>query len=103
MYVGKQGGTDSDFQATISNANLYFTAWGCGICAISVFAMYVRERLGGSGGMGATYTTNWYLLMLASAIVVVESSSFRNQVCGLEGGTNSVTCGRNMYGLITGE
>ena len=103
MYVGKDGGDNADFQATISNANLYFTAWGCGICAISVFAMYVRERLGGSGGMGASYTTNWYLLMLASIIVVIESLRFKNQVCSVEGYTDSVTCKRNMYGLVTGE
>jgi hypothetical protein len=101
MYVGKDDQIH-DYQATISNANLYFTAWGCGICAVSVFAMYVRERLGGSGGMGMSYTANWYWLMFASIIVVIETLRFKHQVCELENGAEDVTCGRNTYGLITG-
>ena len=103
MYVGKSGSEVADYQATISNANLYFTSWGSGVCALSVFAMYIRERLGGSGGMGMGYTSKWYLLMLASVIVVIESMRFKNQVCAIEGGTDDVTCGRNTYGLATGE
>lgn len=103
MYVGKNGSKVADYQATISNANLYFTSWGAGVCALSVLAMYVRERLGGSGGMGMGYTSKWYLLMLASVIVIIESMRFKNQVCAIEGGTEDVTCGRNLYGLITGE
>lgn len=102
MYVGKSGGEVSDFQATISNANMYFTSWGAGVCALSVLAMYIRERLGGSGGMGMGYTSKWYLLMLASVVVVIESMRFKNQVCSLEYGTEDVTCGRNTYGLATG-
>lgn len=104
MYVGKSSSSSdvADYQATISNANLYFTSWGAGVCALSVLAMYVRERLGGQGGMGDGYTSKWYLLMLASAIVIIESMRFKNQVCSIEGGTESVTCGRNIYGLITG-
>ena len=102
MYVGKNGSDVADYQATISNANLYFTSWGAGVCAVSVLAMYIRERLGGSGtGMG--YTSNWYLLMLASVIVIIESMRFKNQVCSIKGGTESVTCNRNTYGLVTGE
>ncbi len=105
MYVGKSR-TDladyHDYQATISNANLYFTTWGAGVCAVSVLAMYIRERLGGSGtGMG--YTSNWYLLMLASVIVIIESMRFKNQVCSISGGAAAVTCNRNTYGLVTGE
>ena len=103
MYVGKSGSDVADYQATISNANLYFTSWGSGVCALSVLAMYIRERLGGSGGMGMGYTSKWYLLMLASVIVVIESMRFKNQVCAIEGGTDDVTCGRNTYGLATGE
>lgn len=104
MYVGKgDQNYIHDYQATISNANLYFTAWGCGVCAVSVFAMYVRERLGGSGGMGMSYTANWYWLMFASIIVVIETLRFKHQVCALENGAENVTCGRNMYGLVTGE
>lgn len=57
MYVGKSGGDVADYQATISNANLYFTSWGAGVCALSVLAMYIRERLGGAGGMGMGYTS----------------------------------------------
>lgn len=102
MYVGKNAGEVADYQATISNANLYFTSWGSGVCALTVLAMYVRERLGGSGGMGMGYTSKWYLLMLASVIVVIESMRFKNQVCAIDGGTEDVTCNRNTYGLITG-
>lgn len=102
MYVGKSGSAVADYQATISNANLYFTSWGAGVCALSVLAMYIRERLGGSGGMGMGYTSKWYLLMLASVIVVIESMRFKNQVCAIEAGTEPVTCGRNTYGLATG-
>lgn len=102
MYVGKSGSEVADYQATISNANLYFTSWGAGVCALSVLAMYIRERLGGSGGMGMGYTSKWYLLMLASVIVVIESMRFKNQVCAIEAGTEDVTCGRNTYGLATG-
>lgn len=102
MYVGKSGSVVADYQATISNANLYFTSWGAGVCALSVLAMYIRERLGGSGGMGMGYTYKWYLLMLASVIVVIESMRFKNQVCSIEQGTEEVTCGRNLYGLSTG-
>lgn len=104
MYVGKSSSSSdvADYQATISNANLYFTSWGCGVCSLSVLAMYVRERLGGKGGMGDGYTSKWYLLMLASVIVIIESMRFKNQVCSIDGGTESVTCGRNIYGLVTG-
>ncbi|KAL7548981.1 hypothetical protein ACHAWF_012250 [Thalassiosira exigua] len=102
MYVGKSGSDVADYQSTISNANLYFTSWGSGVCGLSVLAMYVRERLGGSGGMGMGYTSKWYLLMLASVIVVIESMRFKNQVCSIEAGTEEVTCGRNTYGLATG-
>jgi len=102
MYVGKSGSEVADYQSTISNANLYFTSWGSGVCALTVLAMYVRERLGGSGGMGMGYTSKWYLLMLASVIVVIESMRFRNQVCAIEAGTEDVTCRRNTYGLATG-
>jgi len=102
MYVGKNTGDTADYQATISNANLYFTSWGAGVCALSVLAMYIRERLGGTGGMGMGYTSKWYLLMLASVIVVIESMRFKNQVCGISQGTEDVTCGRNTYGLATG-
>ncbi|KAL9180323.1 hypothetical protein ACHAXT_008293 [Thalassiosira profunda] len=102
MYVGKSGSNVADYQATISNANLYFTSWGAGVCALMILAMYIRERLGGSGGMGMGYTSKWYLLMLSSVIVVIESMRFKNQVCSIEGGTDSVTCGRNTYGLVTG-
>lgn len=101
MYVGKSEGDTADYQATISNANLFFTTWGSGVCALIVLSMYVKERLGG-GGMGMGYTSKWYLLMLASVIVVIESMRFKNQVCKIEGGTEDVTCGRNIYGLVTG-
>jgi hypothetical protein len=102
MYVGKSGGDVADYQATISNANLYFTSWGAAVCAVMVLAMYIRERLGGSGtGMG--YTSKWYLLMLSSVIVIIESMRFKNQVCTIEGGTDSITCNRNTFGLVTGE
>lgn len=103
MYVGKSGSDVADYQATISNANLYFTSWGAGVCALSILAMYIRERLGGSGGMGMGYTSKWYLLMLSSVIVVIESMRFKNQVCSIESGTEEVTCNRNTYGLATGE
>jgi len=102
MYVGKSGSEVADYQATISNANLYFTSWGSGVCALMVLSMFIRERLGGSGGMGMGYTSKWYLLMLSSVIVVIESMRFKKQVCGIEGGTTDVTCGRNIYGLATG-
>jgi len=102
MYVGKSGSEVADYQSTISNANLYFTSWGAGVCALIVLAMYVRERLGGGGGMGMGYTSKWYLLMLASVIVVIESMRFKNQVCAIEAGTEDVTCNRNTYGLATG-
>lgn len=102
MYVGKSDGETADYQATVSNANLYFTSWGAGVCALIVLSMYIKERLGGGGGMGMGYTSKWYLLMLASVIVVIESMRFKNQVCGIEGGTEGVTCNRNTYGLVTG-
>jgi hypothetical protein len=102
MYVGKSGSTVADYQSTISNANLYFTGWGCGICALSVLAMYIRERLGGASGTGMGYTAKWYLLMLASIIVIIESMRFKNQVCSIDGGTSTTTCHRNTYGLVTG-
>eukprot|EP00584_Thalassiosira_punctigera_P003529 CAMPEP_0172529496 /NCGR_PEP_ID=MMETSP1067-20121228/3556_1 /TAXON_ID=265564 ORGANISM="Thalassiosira punctigera, Strain Tpunct2005C2" /NCGR_SAMPLE_ID=MMETSP1067 /ASSEMBLY_ACC=CAM_ASM_000444 /LENGTH=322 /DNA_ID=CAMNT_0013313555 /DNA_START=188 /DNA_END=1156 /DNA_ORIENTATION=- len=102
MYVGKSEGESADYQATVSNANLYFTSWGSGVCALIVLSMYIKERLGGGGGMGMGYTSKWYLLMLASVIVVIESMRFKNQVCSIEGGTEEVTCGRNTYGLATG-
>lgn len=34
--------------------------------------------------------------------IVIESMRFKNQVCGIEGGTEGVTCNRNTYGLVTG-
>merc|ERR1719253_2324241 len=48
------------------------------------------------------YTSKWYLLMVASVIVIIESMRFQKQVCTLEGGTEKQTCARNTYGLITG-
>lgn len=102
MYVGKNNADSNDYQAVISNANLYFTSWGSGVCALIVLSMYVKERLGSGGGMGMDYTSKWYLLMLASVIVVIESMRFQTQVCELEGGTDDVTCARNTYGLVTG-
>jgi len=103
MYVGKSSAAsdNSDYQAVISNANLFFTSWGAGVCALTVLARYVREQLGG-GGVDVGYTSKWYLLMLASVIVVIESMRFKKQVCGIEGGTEDVTCARNTYGLVTG-
>jgi hypothetical protein len=103
MYVGKAGSDIADYQATIANANLFFTSWGAGVCALSVLAMYIRESFSGAGGMGMSYIAYWYLLMLTSVIVIIESATFKNQVCGIEGGTEDVTCGRNIYGLVTGE
>jgi hypothetical protein len=103
MYVGKSEGDVADFQATISNANLYFLSWGAGICALSVLATTIRERCGGVGGMGALYTSKWYLLLVASVIVIIESTIFKKQVCGLENGTEDYTCRRNTYGLVTGK
>ena len=103
MYVGKAGSDVADYQATIANANLFFTSWGAGVCALSVLAMYIRESFGGAGGMGMSYTAYWYLLMLTSVIVIIESATFKDQVCGIEGGTEDVTCARNTYGLVTGE
>lgn len=102
MYVGKNGADSNDYQAVVSNANLYFTSWGSGVCALIVLAMYIKERLGGGGGMGMDYTSKWYLLMLASVIVVIESMRFQKQVCTLPGGTEAVTCTRNTFGLVTG-
>lgn len=107
MYVGKQSDEVIDYQPIISNANLYFCSWGAAVCILSVFALYVRERLGGSGsgggrtGMG--YTNLWYLLGLASVVVVIEGMRFKNQVCSIDGGAETATCGRNTYGLVTGE
>ena len=106
MYVGKQSDEVIDYQPIISNANLYFCSWGAAVCVLSVFAQYVRERLGGghtrgSGGMG--YTNLWYLLGLASVVVVIEGMRFKNQVCVIDGGAETATCGRNTYGLVTGE
>lgn len=105
MYVGKQSDEVIDYQPIISNANLYFCSWGAAICVLSVFAQYVRERLGSGvgrdGGMG--YTNLWYLLGLASVVVVIEGMRFKNQVCVIDGGAETATCGRNMYGLVTGE
>lgn len=106
MYVGKQSDEVIDYQPIISNANLYFCSWGAAVCILSVFALYVRERLGGSGsgggrtGMG--YTNLWYLLGLASVVVVIEGMRFKNQVCSIDGGAETATCGRNTYGLVTG-
>eukprot|EP00574_Skeletonema_japonicum_P003643 CAMPEP_0201715540 /NCGR_PEP_ID=MMETSP0593-20130828/1694_1 /ASSEMBLY_ACC=CAM_ASM_000672 /TAXON_ID=267983 /ORGANISM="Skeletonema japonicum, Strain CCMP2506" /LENGTH=329 /DNA_ID=CAMNT_0048205057 /DNA_START=170 /DNA_END=1159 /DNA_ORIENTATION=+ len=107
MYVGKQSDEVIDYQPIISNANLYFCSWGAAICVLSVFAQYVRERLsagnGGAergGGMG--YTNLWYLLGLASVVVVIEGMRFKNQVCVIDGGAETATCGRNTYGLVTG-
>mmetsp|Transcript_6312 Transcript_6312/g.9632 ORF Transcript_6312/g.9632 Transcript_6312/m.9632 type:complete len:336 (+) Transcript_6312:95-1102(+) len=103
MYVGKQSDEVIDYQPIISNANLYFCSWGAAICVLSVFAQYVRERLGGTsraGGMG--YTNLWYLLGLASVVVVIEGMRFKNQVCVIDGGAETATCGRNTYGLVTG-
>lgn len=102
MYVGKNDGDTNDYQAVVSNANLYFTSWGSGVCALMVLSMYVKARLGSGGGMGMDYTTKWYLLMLASVIVIIESQRFMKQVCNLPGGTEDITCARNLYGLITG-
>ena len=105
LYVGKQSDEVIDYQPIISNANLYFCSWGAAICVLSVFAQYVRERLGGGtansmGGMG--YTNLWYLLGLASVVVVIEGMRFKNQVCVIDGGAETATCGRNTYGLVTG-
>ena len=97
MYVRKQV---ADYQATISNANLFFTSWGAGVCALIVLATSIRERFGGVGGVG--YTSNWYLLLLTSVIVIIESATFKKQVCSIESGTESYTCGHNTYGLVTG-
>lgn len=102
MYVGKNDGDTNDYQAVVSNANLYFTSWGSAVCALIVLSKYIKERLGGGGGMGMEYTSKWYLLMLASVIVVIESMRFQKQVCTLETGTEDVTCARNTYGLATG-
>lgn len=104
MYVGKDSDSVIDYQPIISNANLYFCSWGAGVCVLSVFAQYVRERLGGGSGLrGMGYTSLWYLLGLASVVVVIEGMRFKNQVCSIDGGTETATCGRNMYGLVTGE
>mmetsp|Transcript_4730 Transcript_4730/g.6925 ORF Transcript_4730/g.6925 Transcript_4730/m.6925 type:complete len:343 (+) Transcript_4730:117-1145(+) len=111
MYVGKQSDEVIDYQPIISNANLYFCSWGAAICVLSVFAQYVRERLSGGGvgsgngsmrGGGMGYTNLWYLLGLASVVVVIEGMRFKNQVCVIDGGAETVTCGRNTYGLVTG-
>ena len=109
MYVGKQSDEVIDYQPIISNANLYFCSWGAAVCILSVFALYVRERLGGGNGggggrsTGMGYTNLWYLLGLASVVVVIEGMRFKNQVCSIDGGAETATCGRNTYGLVTGE
>lgn len=107
MYVGKQSDEVIDYQPIISNANLYFCSWGAAICVLSVFAQYVRERLsaggGSSSGGGMGYTNLWYLLGLASVVVVIEGMRFKSQVCVIDGGAETATCGRNTYGLVTGE
>ena len=124
MYVGRAGGLVADYQVTMtSNANLYFSSWGAGLCAFIILldavAMCIYEKqLGGDGDMNTntpttaiTTTTDkvgnnvkkWVLLMISSSIVVGESYRFNNQVCSIDLGTDDDTCEKNNIGLVMGR
>lgn len=99
MYVGNYRG-NKDYQATISNANLFFTSWGASITVLSILALYVRGKCG--GGMAVVgHTAKWYMLLVASMVCMIEGLRFKSQICELENATEPITCKRNNYGIIT--
>lgn len=100
MYVGTLTKETGDYQATISNANLFFTSWGASITVLSILALYVRSKCG--GGMAVVgHTAKWYMLLVASMVCMIEGLRFKSQICALENGTEAITCKRNTYGIIT--
>jgi hypothetical protein len=116
MYVGRPGSLYADYQTTVSNANLYFASWGAGICAFNIsidVAISIREKRNSGGsipastiskthGMGS-FIKEWFFLMIASAVSLGASITFKNQVCSIQGGTEDMTCTKNNYGFITGK
>lgn len=116
MYVGKSGSLNADYQTTISNANLYFASWGAGICALNILidvANSVLEKRNSGGSIPAStiskthgrdsFIKKWILLMIASAVSLGASITFKNRVCSIQGGTEDMTCTKNNYGFITGK
>jgi hypothetical protein len=90
----------SGFEATISNANLFFSSWGAIICALVILAMFVGEQKGRTASLGIGYTVWWCLLHLTSLVLIVESVRFKNENCE---GFSDATCSRNISGIAAGE
>lgn len=96
------------------NSTLFFSSWGCITCSVVLSTMYMDENRETilrffripfkSHGMGMGYTVRWALLVIASIVVVFESSWFKANKCdGAADGVEGETCVRNIYGLVTGE
>ena len=114
MYVGKSGSEIADYQAAISNANLYFASWGAGLCAFRILVDAIAMFINLKNNMPTndiTTTTDtvgnnvkkWVLLMISSLIVVGESYRFNDQVCSIESGTDDDTCKKNAIGFLMGR
>ena len=123
MYVGKSGTNVAQYQATISNANLYLASLGAIICALFVLidiCIYVGEKIkchwsddSNSSNTPLVTTSSKHqvhgaikklcLIILASGVAIVESLRYEDQVCTIEGGAEDATCKKNQWGFYIGR
>ena len=122
MYVGKSGSI-AQYQATISNANLYLASLGAIVCALFVLidiCIYVGEKIkchwsddSNSSNTPLVTTSSKHqvhgaikklcLIILASGVAIVESMRYEDQVCTIEGGAEDATCKKNQWGFYIGR
>lgn len=123
MYVGKSGSNVAQYQATISNANLYLASLGAILCALFVLidiCIYVGEKIkchcsddrNSSNSPQVTTSPKHQvhgaikklcLIILASGVAIVESMRYEDQVCIIEGGAEDATCKKNQWGFYIGR
>ena len=123
MYVGKSGTNVAQYQATISNANLYLASLGAIVCALFVLidiCIYVGEKIkchwsddSNSSNTPLVTTSSKHqvhgaikklcLIILASGVAIVESMRYEDQVCTIEGGAEDATCKKNQWGFYIGR
>ena len=123
MYVGKSGTNVAQYQATISNTNLYLASLGAIVCALFVLidiCIYVGEKIkchwsddSNSSNTPLVTTSSKHqvhgaikklcLIILASGVAIVESMRYEDQVCTIEGGAEDATCKKNQWGFYIGR
>lgn len=84
------------------NANLYFFSWASFICIAFICGSLAKENVVGADEALSSITPKlgkWYMLVIASVIVLASASQFQKSQCG---SVDSQTCTSNKYAISLG-